>query len=88
MNYEVDVEKFNLFLDEKKLPNTCPLCATDALEMDIDVVFGLAELPIIPGESIAIPLLPTTCKNCGYTAFINPMVKGLLKSSDGGEQNG
>lgn len=71
------------FLNEKWHGAQCTMCGSNDWSVT-DKVFELREFNdgnlVIGGpNSSIVPLIPITCKNCGNTVFVNPMVIGLLK---------
>ena len=71
------------FLNDKWNGTPCPMCRKGEWSVT-DKVFELREFHegnlVIGGPGTPIvPVIPVTCKNCGNTVLINPMVVGLLK---------
>ena len=87
MNFEVDMDKIKAYLESLNEPVKCPLCGNSGLNVYPSVVYGASDYFTNNGDTV-MPLLPIICPNCGYTAFINPYFKGLLKNHESvGEQN-
>lgn len=62
-----------------KAPADCPVCKNNDWEVPVDV-YELREFhggSMVIGASTIIPISPITCKVCGNTVLINPLVAGI-----------
>lgn len=63
-----------------KAPATCPVCKSNDWEVPKEV-YELREFHgggmVLGGASSIIPITPVTCKVCGNTVLINPLIAGI-----------
>lgn len=62
---------------------SCPMCAVGPWEVQ-ETVFGLTAFTpgyIQPGLP-TLPMIPITCRNCGYTAFVNAKSAGIVEDEE------
>lgn len=68
-----------------KAPAVCPVCKSNDWEVPLGV-YELREFHgggmVVGGGSSIIPLSPITCKVCGNTVLINPLVAGVSLTED------
>lgn len=59
------------------------MCGVGPWEVQ-EVVFGLTAFTpgYIQPQLPSLPLVPITCRNCGYTALINAKSTGILKEEE------
>jgi hypothetical protein len=72
---KLSLEKFNKWIEENKISNTCPFCQTNDWSVPVDTgILGCA-LPWGDGcgemYMTGLPILPLTCKKC---FFVRPIV--------------
>ncbi|HCE4792025.1 TPA: hypothetical protein NKQ44_004442 [Vibrio parahaemolyticus] len=84
-NYNQD--KLFEHLNSKWGDTPCPMCKGDKGWGVLDKIVEFPEYTISKssGQSTVLPVIPVTCKNCGYTVVINAITIGLVDSS--GEVN-
>ncbi len=73
-------------LQEKwKAPAACHVCKSNDWEVPVEI-YEMREFHggsmVLGGNSSIIPTCPITCKVCGNTVFINPLVAGIKLKED------
>lgn len=66
-------------------PAPCPLCHSQNWTLTghvFQIYEHVSSNPDVKNENITLLTTPLICTKCGYTHFINPLVSGLLDSSD------
>ena len=86
MNCEIDMDKANAYVNNLKKQVTCPLCGSSGLNVYPNVKCDISAHA--DGCGTAMLLLPIICHYCGYTAFINPSLMGLVKNQEAAEAEG
>lgn len=77
---EEELAKAVDWLNKQWKPGKCPFCGQETWEV-LDHL--LTPVRFTPGGGIALggvtlPSLPIVCTTCGYTAFMNAIVMGIL----------
>jgi predicted nucleic-acid-binding Zn-ribbon protein len=64
-----------LFLQGKKaVPEHCPNCNV----RDWQVSYRI-DVPVSGRSAELLPVIPVSCKNCGYTMFFNAVIAGIIR---------
>ena len=80
MDYEIDTDRTNTYVTNLRKQVTCPLCGSGGMNVYSSVK---CDMPAhTDGCGTTMPLLPIICHNCGFTAFINPFLIGLVKNRE------
>lgn len=74
-------EKLKAHLGEK-VQGKCPLCGQEKWSVHGPIMLQEEKhIDEPPGPRLAIPCASVTCSNCGFVAFINLVVAGVIRSS-------
>jgi len=79
LNDEQHESLLNHLQSKWKAPATCPVCKSNDWDVAKDI-FELREFhggSMVIGNSSVMPISPVTCKTCGNTVLINPLVAGI-----------
>lgn len=72
--------EFARHLDRAGVPSRCLSCCQDTTQIgnEYATFFISSEVERMPSERSCVPLILVTCTKCGFTAFYNAIVAGLL----------
>lgn len=65
-------------------PATCPVCRGNDWDVTT-IIYELREFhggSMVIGGSSLVPISPITCKSCGNTVLINPLIAGIDLKED------
>lgn len=78
-NVKLDFTKFCDTMKQKRISSQCPLCHhADFVIKHIKIHTEDFSECMTYDDCEIMPLVAVICKNCGYTAFINPMIIDCL----------
>ena len=60
----------------------CPMCGSP--DWVVDAVGGVPQLSRKTGLNLesGFPIVPVSCTNCGFTAFMNALIAGIVQSDE------
>lgn len=84
---EKDKQKIERHLKEKWALGTCPMCRAQSWEFfeRVYTPMGYQEGGYQFGGT-QIPVIPVVCTNCGFTAWLNAIVAGVIKKGGGKDE--
>lgn len=88
---EQDLKDLINQLNNKWRNKNCPMCGQSSLIVDHKVYevreFNNGSLISTAKDISIIPIVPITCKECGYTMFINAILTKTVSRPNNNEQN-